>query len=148
MKREWLKVVFFEPLLDVETWAGSVGELVVAVDRGYRVFFHKIADELEESEALGFGAGVGRATVGIEAADIGDADAVGVVALGMCAGLLDRSASVDAAVGVDDIVIADVVPAEALMVAADALHGAFGIGAGGGAVDDDFGDGSHFFFWV
>ena len=54
----------------------------------------------------------------------------------------------DAAVGVDDIMIADVVPAEALMVAADALHGAVGIGASGSAMDDDFGDGSHFFFWV
>ena len=51
----------------------------------------------------------------------------------------------DAAIWVDDIVIADVVPAEAHMVAADALHGAVGIGAGGGAMDDDFGDCSHFF---
>ena len=51
----------------------------------------------------------------------------------------------DAAVRVDDIMIADVVPAEALMVAADALHGAVGIEASGGAVDDDFGDCSHFF---
>lgn len=50
----------------------------------------------------------------------------------------------DAAVGIDDIVIADVVPAEAFMVAANALHGAVGIGAGGGAMDDDFSDGSHF----
>ena len=49
----------------------------------------------------------------------------------------------DAAVGIDDIVIADVVPAEAFMVAADALHGAVGIGTGGGAMDDDFGDLSH-----
>jgi hypothetical protein len=31
------------------------------------------------------------------------------------------------------------------MVAADALHGAGGIGTGGSAVDDDFGDCSHFF---
>ena len=51
----------------------------MAVDRGDRVFFHKIADELEEGEALGFGAGVGGATVGIEAADISDADGVCVV---------------------------------------------------------------------
>jgi hypothetical protein len=29
------------------------------------------------------------------------------------------------------------------MVAANALHGAVGIGAGGGAVDDDFGNCSH-----
>ena len=49
----------------------------------------------------------------------------------------------DAAVGIYDIVIADVVPAKALMVAANALHGAVGIGTGGGAMDDDFGDGTH-----
>ena len=49
----------------------------------------------------------------------------------------------DAAIGIDDIVIADVVPAEALMVVADALDRAGGIGTGGGAVDDDFGDCSH-----
>ena len=54
----------------------------------------------------------------------------------------------DAAVGIDDIMITDVVPAEALMVATDALHGAGGIGTGGGAMDDYFGDCSHFFFWV
>ena len=135
-------------MLDVETWAGSVGELVVAVDRGDRVFFHKIADELEEGEALGFGAGVGGVAVGIEAADISDANALGVVTWAMGTDLFDGTASVDAAIGVDDIMIADVAPAEAHMVAADALDGAVGIGSGGGAMDDDFGDCSHFFFWV
>ena len=79
-------------MLDVETGAGTVGELVVAVDRGYRVFFHKIADELEEGEALGFGAGVSRATVGIKAADISDADALGVVAGAMGTDLFDGTA--------------------------------------------------------
>jgi len=132
-------------LLDVETGAGTVGELVVAVDRGYRVFFHKIADELEEGEALGFGAGVGGMSVGIEAADISDANALGVVTWAMGTDLFDGTASVDAAIGVDDIMIADVVPAEALVVVTDALHGAVGIGAGSGAMDDDFGDCSHFF---
>ena len=131
--------------MDVETWAGSVGELVVAVDRGDRVFFHKIADELEEGEALGFGAGVGGATVGIEAADISDANALGVVTWAMGTDLFDGTASVDAAIGIDDIMIADVVPSEALVVVTDALHGAVGIGTGGGAVDDDFGDWAHFF---
>ena len=132
-------------MLDVETGAGTVGKLVVAVDRGDRVFFHKIADELEEGEALGFGAGVGGATVGIEAADISDANALGVVTWAMGTDLFDGTASVDAAVRVDDIVIADVVPAEALMVVTDALHGTDGVGTRGGAMDDDFGDWAHFF---
>ena len=128
---------------NVEAGTGAVGVLVVAVDGGDGVLFHEVADELKEDDTLCFGAGVGGVTVGIEAADIGDADALGVVARAMGADLLDRTASVDAAVGVDDIVIADVAPAEALVVAADALHGAVGIGAGGGAMEDDFGDGSH-----
>ncbi len=148
MKWEGLKIVFGEPLLDVETWAGSVGELVVAVDRGYRVFFHKIADELEEGEALGFGAGVGGMSVGIEAADISDANALGVVTWAMGTDLFDGTASVDAAIGVDDIMIADVAPAEGTVVFPYGFHRTDGIGARGGAMDDDFGDCSHFFFWV
>ncbi len=140
MKREWLKVVFFEPLLDVETWAGSVGELVVAVDGGDGVFFHQVSDELEKGEALGFGAGVGGVAVGIS-----DANALGVVTWAMGTDLFDGATREDAAVRVDDIMIAYVVPSEALVVATDALHSAGGIGARGGAMDDDFGDGSHFF---
>ena len=134
---------FFAPLLDVETGAGTVGKLVVAVDGGDGVLFHQVMHQLEEGETLGFGAGVGGVAVGIEAADISDANALGVVTWAMGTDLFDGTASVDAAVRVHDIMIADVVPAEALMVAADALHGAVGIGAGGGAMDDDFGDCSH-----
>ena len=130
---------------DVEAGTGAVGVLVVSVDGGDGVLFHQVLDELKEGEALGFSSGVGRVAVGIEAADIGDADALGVVTGAVGADLLNGTANVDAAVWVDDIMIADVVPAEAFMVATDALHGAFSIGTGGGAVDDDFGDGSHLF---
>ena len=128
---------------DVEAGAGAVGVLVVAVDGGDGVLFHEVADELKEDEALRLGAGVGGMAVGIEAADIGDSDGVCIVAGAMGADLLDRAASVDAAVGIYHIMIADVVPAEALVVAADALHGAVGIGTGGGAMEDDFGNGTH-----
>ena len=51
----------------------------------------------------------------------------------------------DAAIRVDDIVIADVAPAEGTVVSPYGFHRTDGIGAGGGAVDDDFGDCSHFF---
>ena len=134
--------------MDVETGTGTVGVFVMAVDGGDGVLFHQVADKLKEGETLGFGTGVGGVAVGIEAADIGDADALGVVTGAMGTDLFDGTASVDAAVRVDDIMIANVVPAETLMVAADALDGAVGIGSGGGAMDDDFGDCSHFFFWV
>ena len=79
-------------MLDVETGTGTVGELIVAVDGGDGVFFHQVTDELEEGEALGFGAGVGGMSIGIEAADIGDADALGVVAGAMGTDLFDGTA--------------------------------------------------------
>ena len=132
-------------MLDAKTGAGFGGIFVVAVDGGDIVLFHQVLHQLEQSETLERGTGVGRATVGIETADIGDADAVGVVAFGMCARLLYRAASVDAAIGIDDIMIADVAPTKGTVVAANAFHGADGIGARGGAMDDDFGDCSHFF---
>ena len=76
MKLGQLEVIFFAPTLDVEARAGFGGVFVVAVDRGYIVLFHQVLHQLEEGEALGFGAGVGGATVGIEAADISDANAL------------------------------------------------------------------------
>ena len=79
-------------MLDVETGTGTVGELIVAVDGGDGVSFHQVTDELEEGEALGFGAGVGGMSIGIEAADIGDADALGVVAGAMGTDLFDGTA--------------------------------------------------------
>ena len=115
----------------------------MAVDSGDVVLFRQVLHQLNQRKALERGAGVGRAAVGIEAADIGDADTVGVVALGVCARLLHRTASVDAAIGIDDVMIADVAPAEGTMVAANALHGADGVGTRSGAMDDDFGDCSH-----
>ena len=130
-------------MLDVETGAVSVGKLVVAVDGGDGVLFHQVLHQMEEGETLGFGAGVGGAAVGIEAADISDANALGVVTWAMGTDLFDGTASVDAAIGVDDVMIADVVPAEGTVVSPYGFHRTDGIGARGGAVDDDFGDCSH-----
>ena len=79
-------------MLDVETGTGTVGELVVTVDGGDGVLFHQVLHQLEEGEALGFGAGVGGMSIGIEAADIGDADALGVVAGAMGTDLFDGTA--------------------------------------------------------
>ena len=129
-----LEIVVFAPLLDVETGAGAVGELVVSVDGGDGVFFHQVTDELDEGEALGFGAVVGGMSIGIKTTDIGDADALDVVTGTMGADLLDGATRMDAAVWIDDVMIANVVPAEAFMVASNTLHGAVGIGTGGGAM--------------
>ena len=138
-----LEIVVFAPLLDVEAGTGAVGVLIVSVDGGDGVFFHQVLDKLEENKTLRLSASVGGVAVGIKSTDIGDADALGVVARAVGTDLLDGTARADAAVGIDDIVIADVVPSEAFMVATDALYGAVGIRTGGSAVEDDFGDGSH-----
>ena len=77
---------------DVEAGAGTVGVFVVAVDRGYIVFFHQVLHQLEEGEALGFGAGVSGMSIGIESADIGDADGVCVVVGAVGTDLLNGAA--------------------------------------------------------
>lgn len=92
MKLGQLEVIFFAPTLDVEARAGTVGVFVMAVDGGDGVLFHQVADELEEGEALGSGAGVGGVPVGIKAADIGDADGVCVVVGAVGTDLLNGAA--------------------------------------------------------
>ena len=87
-----LKAIFFEPLWDVEAGAGAVGKFIVAVDGGDGVLFHEVADELKEGKTLGFCAGVGGVAVGIEAADVGDADTLGVVSGAVGTDLLDGTA--------------------------------------------------------
>ena len=64
----------------------------MAVDGGDRVLFPQVLHQLEEGETLGFGAGVGGMPVGVGAADIGDADALGVVARAMGTDLFDGTA--------------------------------------------------------
>lgn len=115
----------------------------MAVDGGDVVLFHQVLHQLEQGKTLERGAGVGRMTVGIEAADISDANALGVVSRTMGTDLFDGATREDAAVGVDDIVIVDVVPAKGTMVSPYGFHREDGVRTCGGAMDDDFGDCSH-----
>lgn len=107
-----LQAIFSTPLLDVEAGAGAVGKFVVAMDGVDGVLFHQVADKLEEGEALGLGAGVGGVAIGIKAADIGNANTMSVVSGGVGAWFLNRSASVDTAIRINDIVITYVTPAQ------------------------------------
>ena len=108
------------------------------------MFFHQVFGELEQDDTLCFGACVGWMTIGIESTDIGDADRVGVMSWTMGADIFQWPSRVNAAVLIDYIVIAYVVPAEALVVSSYGFHGAVGIGTCGCAVYDDFGDFAHF----
>ncbi len=64
----------------------------MAVDGGDGVLFLEVFYQLEEGEALGFGAGVSGVAVGIESADIGDADGVCVVVGAVGTDLLNGAA--------------------------------------------------------
>ena len=68
---------------------------------------------------------------------------MGIAACGVGTRKFDETACVDGSVGIDDIVVADVGPAEGTMVAADGFYGAGLPGAGGSAMDDDLGDCTH-----
>ena len=128
----------------VERGAGFRGKFAVAVDRGAGKPEPEQEYERFEGDALRGGACVlGRASVGGHSADVADADAVRVVALAVCPGLFEWAARVYGAVQVDDVVVAHVAEALGLVPAADVVgreRAAFG---GGGAVDDDFVDGTH-----
>ena len=86
---------------------------------------------------------LGRAAVGGHSADVADADAVRVVALAVSPGLFERAARVYGAVQVDDVVVTHVAEALGLVPAADVVGGERAAFGGGGAVDDDFVDGTH-----
>ena len=79
-------------MLDAKTGAGLGGVFVVAVDGGDVMLLHQVLHQLEQGEALERGTGVGRATVGIEAADISDANALGVVTWAVGTDLFDGAA--------------------------------------------------------
>lgn len=68
---------------------------------------------------------------------------MGIAACGVGTWEFDETACVDGSVGIDDIVVADVGPAEGTMVAADGFYCAGLPGTGGSAMDDDFGDCTH-----
>ena len=129
----------------VEAWARLCGKLVVAVDGGGGVLALEAGDEGAEGGALGRGAGVlGGASVGGEPADVADADGAVVVALAVRACLVEWAAFLHGAVEADHVVVAHVRPALGLVPGADVADAEVEAFGGGGAVEDDFGDFSHF----
>lgn len=127
-----------------EGGAGLRGELVVAVDGGLRVVFPELMQEGSEGVALLGGAGVlGGAPVLGKASDVADAYAVGIVTLAMGSCFVEGAADVDAAIAIDDVVIAYLAETSGAMPAVDVGNGVVTSFGGGTAMDDDLGDLSH-----
>ncbi len=132
---------------EVGTGLGDSGELTVTEDAGLGVVGQQTLDEMPEGCLLGFGTGVGGMAVGQEASFVADADAVGVVALGMGSHQVLMAGLVGLAVAGDIVVVAGVT--EALAVAGDERGDREGtVTSRGAAVDDDHGDVSHGMFFL
>ena len=133
--------------LGVEAGAGLVdtGEVAVAEDAGRGVVGTKGTEQGREGGLLEGRAGVGRATVGVETALVADAEAVGVVALGVGTGDILGAGGMQAAVAGDVPVIAAAVVAPGPVTGRKGFHRETAVAAGGRAVDDDEIDRSHGF---
>lgn len=95
-------------------------------------------EEGTEGALLSFGTGVlGFLVVCGHASDVADAYGVLVVVLTVSTDLFLWASFVDAAIAVDDVVIADAFPASGFVPAVNVLDGVVLVFGRGGAVDDD-----------
>ena len=112
-----MKVDRLQPILYIKTRTGLLdpGEVSVTKNLGFGIVGAEALEKLYHSLLLGWRAGVGRIAVGIETALVADANAVGVVMLGMGTGHLLGTARVDGAVLGDVVVVADGAEATSLV---------------------------------
>ena len=125
--------------------AGLAGvQVVMTQDEGCGVLTLQSTQEGHDAGALLDGARVSGMIVGGETALVTDTDAVGIVALAMCACLGDVSAAMDDAVARDVIVVAYVAESSVADVVPPAVLRREGLALRRGtAVDDNHGDDSH-----
>lgn len=115
----------------------------MAVDSGLRVLAEQHTQELQQGSFLCVGAGVFGFAVSGQPADVAHAYAVAVVSRAVCACLVLGATTLDSAVEVDDIVVADTTKATLTVPTVDVGGVVVRSLTRGGAVDDDFGDGVH-----
>ena len=95
--------------------------------------------------ALEGGAGVGGTAVLVQSAFVAEGDAIGVVAAGVGARGFDGAKTLDTSILSDVIVIACAGESPAQVVCCQVVLRVATVAAGGGAVDNDEVDESHFF---
>lgn len=115
----------------------------MAVHRGAREVALQFSYERTKGGALFGSACVFRFLIGIKSTDVADADAVGIVIEAMGTNLLQRTASMDGAIAIDDEVITDALPPASLVPAVDVGHGVVLALNRGGTMQDDFSDLAH-----
>ena len=109
----------------------------MADNLGFGIVGAEALEKLYHGLLLGWGACVGWIAVGIEAALVANADAVGVVMLGMGTGHLFGTARIDGAVLGDVVVVADGAEASCFMASFKGFYREIAVGSGGRAMDDN-----------
>ena len=107
------------------------------MDRCFRELFQKHFAQGIHHVLLLVGTGVFGATVAVEATNVADADAVGVVVFDVCSFLFQWSAGMDAAILIDDVVVANTIPLSGSVPAVDVCNCHLLIGFCRGTVKDD-----------
>ena len=118
-------------------------EIAMAADALNREVFPKGAYQGSQRVFLPLGAGIGRLAAGIQTAFVGNADAVLIVAEGVCAHHVQRTGTPNVAVLADKEMIANHFHASCTVTAKEVFLGEVGVGPGGGAVDDEGGYPTH-----
>ena len=119
----------------------------MAVNGGERELFLQLFYEYTERGFLCCRPSVLGLAVGRQTADIADADTDSIVTFAVCANLALRPACVYAAVTIYHEVIADAIEASLAMPAVDVLDGEVLALCGGTAMNNDFCNFSHDFFF-
>ena len=147
-----MEVDRLQPILNIETRTGLLdpGEVSVTEDLGFGIVGAEALEKFYHRLLLGWSACVGWIAVGIETALVADADAVGVVMLGMGAGFALGAAWVDHAVLRDVVVVTDGTEATSLVAGFQGFYWEIPGYPCGGTVDYDHVYFSHneFFFII
>ena len=111
-------------------------EVAVTADFRNGVILLQDTNQGTQGVLLLLGAGVGRLAAGVQTAFVGNADAVLIVAEGVCAHHVQRTGTPDVAVLADKKVIANHFHASRTMTAKEVFLGEVDVCPGGGTVDD------------
>ena len=134
-----VEVDVLQPFLYIKARTGFLypRQVSVTYDLGVRIVETKLLEQVLERGFLGGSAGIGRIAVGIKSTFVADADAVGVVTLGMGAYLLLRTTGIEHAILGDVIMVADGSETSSLMTGFEGFYRKVLRHSGGRTVDDD-----------
>ena len=132
-----MEVDRLQPILDIETRTGLLDprEVSVTDNLGFGIVGAEALEKFDHGLLLGWSASVGRIAVLVEAALVANANAVGIVMLGMGTDFALRAAGVDGAIFRNVIVIADGAEASCFMASFKVFDREVAVGSGGRAMN-------------